>query len=51
MRVFAAIVVCFGLGLFLGLWYASRERTCAVVESSQGSVVLCSNAWKTKVEQ
>jgi hypothetical protein len=51
MRIVAAVVTCFVLGLFLGLWYGSRERTCAVVNSTQGTVILCSNSWKSRVEQ
>jgi hypothetical protein len=37
--------------LYAGLWLGSQPRTCAVVDSSQGSVVLCSNDWADRVGQ
>ena len=37
--------------LYVGLWLGSQPRTCAVVESTQGSVVLCSNDWVDRVAQ
>jgi hypothetical protein len=37
--------------LYVGLWLGSQPRTCAVVESTQGHVVLCSNSWVDKVAQ
>ena len=37
--------------LYAGLWLGSQPRTCAVVRSSQGPVVLCSNEWVDKVAQ
>lgn len=37
--------------LYAGLWWGSREKTCAVVPSSHGNVVLCSNDWSAKVGQ
>jgi hypothetical protein len=37
--------------LYTGLWLGSRPRTCAVVDSSQGSVVVCSNDWAERVSQ
>ena len=37
--------------LYAGMWWGSREKTCAVVPSSTGNVVLCSNSWAEKVGQ
>jgi hypothetical protein len=37
--------------LYVGLWLGSQPRTCAVVRSSQGNVVLCSNEWADRVAQ
>lgn len=37
--------------LYTGLWLGSQPRTCAVVDSSQGSVVVCSNDWAGRVGQ
>ena len=37
--------------LYAGMWWGSREKTCAVVPSSAGNVVLCSNDWAEKVGQ
>ena len=37
--------------LYAGMWWGSRERTCAVVPSAQGNVVLCSNSWAGKIRQ
>jgi hypothetical protein len=37
--------------LYVGLWLGSQPRTCAVVRSSQGNVVLCSNDWADRVAQ
>jgi hypothetical protein len=37
--------------LYVGLWLGSQPRTCAVVRSSQGNVVLCSNDWVDRVAQ
>ncbi len=37
--------------LYVGLWLGSQPRTCAVVESTQGNVVLCSNDWVDRVAQ
>ena len=37
--------------LYVGLWLGSQPRTCAVVDSTQGHVVLCSNDWVDRVAQ
>jgi hypothetical protein len=37
--------------LYTGLWLGSQPRTCAVVDSAQGEVVLCSNDWAGRVAQ
>jgi hypothetical protein len=37
--------------LYAGMWWGSREKTCAVVPSAAGNVVLCSNSWAGKVGQ
>jgi hypothetical protein len=37
--------------LYTGIWLGSQPRTCAVVDSSQGNVVLCSNDWAERVGQ
>jgi hypothetical protein len=46
LAIFSAIAL-----LLAGAYLGSRERTCAVVPSSQGNVVLCSNDWADKVVQ
>ncbi|HET9288311.1 MAG TPA: hypothetical protein VFO26_12215 [Gaiella sp.] len=46
LAIFSAIAL-----LLAGAYLGSRERTCAVVPSSQGNVVLCSNDWADKVGQ
>jgi hypothetical protein len=37
--------------LYAGMWLGSREKTCAVVPSAHGNVVLCSNDWADRVAQ
>jgi hypothetical protein len=37
--------------LYTGIWLGSQPRTCAVVDSAQGAVVLCSNDWAGRVAQ
>ena len=37
--------------LYVGLWLGSQPRTCAVVDSTQGRVILCSNDWADRVAQ
>lgn len=49
MRAIAFIMIAMVIGVFMGMWYASRERTCAVVNSTQGNVILCSNSYKSEL--
>jgi hypothetical protein len=54
MRLAASISLAFMSAivlLYVGLWLGSQPRTCAVVESTQGNVVLCSNDWVDRVAQ
>jgi hypothetical protein len=37
--------------LYVGLWLGSQPRRCAVVRSSQGNVVHCSNDRADRVAQ
>lgn len=46
LAVVSAIVL-----LFAGIWLGSRERTCAVVPSNFGKVVVCSSDYAGQVGQ
>ena len=37
--------------LYTGLWLGSRERTCAVVPSNYGKVVVCSSDYAQQIRQ
>jgi len=37
--------------LYTGLWLGSRERTCAVVPSNYGKVVVCSSNYAQQIDQ
>jgi len=37
--------------LYTGLWLGSRERTCAVVPSNYGKVVVCSSDYAQQIDQ
>jgi hypothetical protein len=46
LAIFSAIAL-----LMTGAYLGSREKTCAIVPSRVGDVVLCSNDWAEKVGQ
>jgi hypothetical protein len=37
--------------LYTGMWLGSRDRTCAVVPSNYGKVVVCSSDYAGQIRQ
>jgi hypothetical protein len=48
---FTLALVSAVLLLYTGLWLGSRERTCAVVPSNYGKVVVCSSDYAQQIDQ
>ena len=48
---FTLALVSAVLLLYTGLWLGSRERTCAVVPSNYGKVVVCSSNYAQQIDQ
>jgi ABC-type proline/glycine betaine transport system permease subunit len=51
LRAIAFIFIAMIIGLFTGIWYASQDRTCALVQTSYGDVILCSNEYNAELQQ
>lgn len=43
----AAVIVAF----LIGAWWGAQPRTCAVLNTAHGKVVLCSNDYRKEIGQ